>query len=89
MNNKPFIKGLLIGFLPPIFFVLAFSLILAGGSLSNGLALLISREQLENTIRIGVLTNCAMFTIIINKGNDKIAQGILVATLLTLIYTLI
>ncbi len=89
MNKKAFFKGFIIGLLAPFFVVLVFALILGGGLIADGFTQLVSGEQLDNTIRIGVLANCALFTLIINKEYDKIAQGILVATLLSLIYTLI
>ena len=89
MDKKQFFSGLAIGFLLPALTVAIFALVLGDGDFSAGLRSLVAREQIGNAIRIGVLANCAVFTIAISKGRDKLSQGLVVSTLLSFIYTLI
>lgn len=88
MDRKQFFFGLMLGFLLPLISVCAFSLYLGNGDISAGFKSLSARNQLPNAIRVGILANCALFTLVVTRGRDKLAQGIVVSSLLALIYSL-
>lgn len=89
MDKKHFFQGLILGFVLPLLTSAGFALFLGNGDFSAGFRNLVAREQLSNAIRIGVLCNCALFTLAISKNRDKLAQGLVVATLLSFIFTLL
>jgi hypothetical protein len=90
MNKKLVIRGLLLGVAAPILVALLF---VAGFAMhtnvgfEDGFRQLRWKGQLPNVLRIGLLANLVLFMFLVRK-NELVARGIMLATLLVLIISL-
>jgi uncharacterized membrane protein YphA (DoxX/SURF4 family) len=88
MNKKPVIYGFLMGIAAPLLVVFVFVFIYINHNFGNGLMDLKARGQLGNIMRLGLLANLVLFTFLIRR-KELLARGILIATLLILIVSLL
>ena len=88
MNRKKVIIGFLLGVLIPLFIALAFTFFFINHELFEGYQTLKLRGKLPNVLRIGLLGNLAVFIFTV-RNKELLARGIVIATLLLLIITLV
>ena len=91
MNKKQVLQGFILGIAAPLLVALLF---VAGFSMYTNLGFeegfkeLRWKGQLPNVLRIGLLANLVLFVFLIRK-REVVARGIMLATLLVLIITLL
>lgn len=88
MNKKQVIIGFLTGCIAPIVIMLLFVAFFIDPNIADGIKTLQSRDQLSNVIRIGLLANLVIFMFFVGK-KELLARGIVIATLLILIISLL
>lgn len=91
MNKKFVINGILLGFAAPILvslvFVLGFAMYTHIG-FETAFRELKFRGQLPNVLRIGLLANLVLFTLLVRK-KELVARGVVVSTLALLTISLL
>lgn len=91
MNKKLVIQGIILGFAAPLLvsllFVLGFAIYM---HTDFGLAFgeLKFRGQLANVLRIGLLANLALFTLLVRR-KELVARGVVISTLVLLTISLL
>ncbi|RZJ36446.1 MAG: hypothetical protein EOO51_01545 [Flavobacterium sp.] len=88
MNRKMVFIGILIGVLVPILIALAFIAFFINHNVVEGYQTLSLRGKLPNVLRIGLLGNLTVF-IFTYRNKELVARGLVIATLLLLIITLV
>ena len=90
MNNKEIIIGIIIGLIASAI-GLTFSLLFfgSGDSLSDSLHIAIAQDVLTKLVSIGALLNLAAFFLFININKESRAKGVLIATIIVALTTII
>lgn len=88
MDKKSVIKGILLGIAIPLLIVILFIAILINPDVEAGLKAARINGQLPVILRIGLLGNLVIFTLYVRK-NEFLARGIVLATLLVLILSMV
>jgi len=90
MKNKDIIIGIVIGLLCSIVgLVLVLFFFGKGNSLNDSLQVAISQDVFTKLMSMGAILNLAAFFLFIKKNQDAQAQGVLIATVIVAITTLI
>lgn len=91
MNKKLVVQGILLGFAAPLLaallFVLGFAIYMHL-DFGEGFKQLKFRGQLSNVLRIGLLANLALFTVLVRR-KELVARGVVVSTLALLTISLL
>ena len=90
MNKKDILIGFIVGIVAnAIGLVIATLLFGPGTGISDSLSKAVSQGFLSKLISIGALLNLAAFFLFISKNQDLRARGVLIATVLIAVLTLI
>ena len=90
MENKDVIIGIVIGFIASaIGLTLSLLFFGTGDSIANSLDIAIAQDVLTKLVSIGALLNLAAFFLFLNTNKESRAKGVLIATIVVALITLI
>lgn len=89
MNKQEFFFGLLLGAFLPVVGCILFILIQTDYQIFYGVQLLSANGRLGSLLRLGLVLNLVGFMALINLKKDLVARGLVTATLLVLIISLL
>ena len=90
MENKDVIIGIVIGFIASaIGLTLSLLFFGTGDSIANSLDIAIAQDVLTKLVSIGALLNLAAFFLFLNTNKESRAKGVLIATIVVALITLV
>ena len=90
MKNKDIIIGLIIGFIASVIgFTLSLLFFGTGESLNDSLSIALAQGVFTKLVSIGALLNLGAFFLFINTNKESQAKGVLIATIIVALITII
>ncbi|WP_047550914.1 hypothetical protein [Psychroserpens sp. Hel_I_66] len=90
MKNKDIIKGVIVGLICSIVgLVLALLFFGKGNSINDSFQIALSQGVFTKLVSMGAILNLGAFFLFLKKQQDSKAQGVLIATVIVAIITLI